>query len=142
MATPRTRTAAKKDIPHFNDNVAKISCVGAATQVGRAKRVWFFTLLGSTPVSLGRNACMCLRTLCLFPPLLSSILYGRLPSASLQAKLKDLHKAAEEAGVQQGLELPLSAANTGGGLGWRHGPDLLLQAPCLPPRQIGLHACS
>jgi hypothetical protein len=63
VATPRTRTAAKKDIPHFNDNVAKISCVGAATQVGRGRRVFPSAAIGSAPVPRGQTA----RT-CMWPP--------------------------------------------------------------------------
>lgn len=34
VATPRVRTAAKKDIPHLDDHVSKLNGVGNATQVG------------------------------------------------------------------------------------------------------------
>ena len=38
VATPRVRTATKKDIPHQEDDVSKINAVGHATQVSMHMR--------------------------------------------------------------------------------------------------------
>ena len=98
VATPRVRSATKPAIPRLSDHVSKLNGVGSATQVGAA----------SGPL-LRQTACLAL-LLSAQPSVQATASHCQTPGP--QAKLRDLRKAASEAGAA-GLELPLAAANTG-----------------------------
>lgn len=153
------RSATKSAIPRLTDHVSKLACVGHATQVAgmqqscAGKAVWFtltWLVFGGAQQSmrLGRQPLWRLPLLATSltlhgfwssvhqrqrtVPLLA--LPPACPPPRLQAKLRDLGRAAVEAGLQEGLELPMATATTGEGL--------RPPSPVLPPSRSRVFSCT